>query len=238
SFLNFHGHLISKETGQPALLKEVEVGSCSGSVDFTVLFSNYMFSSKTSKLECDSKSFTLSDLCEFAMRSFKDAFEMRSELLNRYLEFNEGGEKQKWVRGGADSSFQEVQTCPTGSTNDNVSRQLLEDPIDWLGSLAATVPRNRHYHTATSYPKLQHCSVTVIGAIVGPPVNGGQRQSTTGQPSLDHRSMAAVNGGDRWSTTAVRDGQRWRTGCPPRTPIHPTVMMVVRQSTGGGQRGR
>ncbi|GJV06691.1 hypothetical protein Tco_1344347 [Tanacetum coccineum] len=70
SFLNFHGHLISKETGQPALLKEVEVGSCSA-----VLFSNYMFSSKTSTLECDSKSFTLSDLC-----GLKDA-EMRSELL-------------------------------------------------------------------------------------------------------------------------------------------------------------
>nr|GEZ30303.1 hypothetical protein [Tanacetum cinerariifolium] len=39
------------------------------------------------------------------------------------------------------------------------------------------------------------------------PVNSGQRQSTL----PDHRSMAAVYGGDRRSMVAVNDGPRWRT---------------------------
>ncbi|GJR79782.1 hypothetical protein Tco_0150567 [Tanacetum coccineum] len=61
-----------------------------------------------------------------------------------------------------------------------------------------------------------HCSSTVTGATIGPPVNGGQRRSplTSGQPPSDHRSTTAgppVNHrrttGQRWLTASQRSGQ-------------------------------
>ncbi|GJV06725.1 putative reverse transcriptase domain-containing protein [Tanacetum coccineum] len=72
------------------------------------------------------------------------------------------------------------------SFNQRLPRHLLEDPNDWLGSLAATVPRNRHYHLVPE--------ATIPRTIPSP----------SSEPPPDHRSTAAATvngGGQRRSTT-------------------------------------